>query len=195
MHPRSGYDADVAEDGDADALREAMKKVAVELKRADIQFALAGGYAAFARGGPESDHDVDFYLREEDVQSAEKALDKAGLRVEYPPEDWLVKVYDGDAMVDLIHSPTDLKVTAEMLDRADDIQVDSVEMPVLSATDLMLSKLLALTEHYCDFASLFPVVRALREQLDWPRLGQETAGNPYAQAFLGLVAELGLTCQ
>src|SRR3954454_19703720 len=172
-----------------------MKKVAVELKRADIPFALAGGYAAFARGGPESEHDVHFYLREEDVQAAEKELDKAGLRVDYPPEDWLVKVYDGDAMVDLIHSPTDLLVTTELLDRADEIPVDSVEMPVLSATDLMLSKLLALDEHYCDFAALFPVVRALREQMDWPRLGRDTAGNPYAQSFLGLVAELGLTCQ
>ena len=185
----------MAEDGDADALREAMKKVAVELKRADIPFALAGGYAAFARGGPESDHDVDFYLRQEDVQAAENALDKGGLRVEYPPEDWLVKVYDGEAMVDLIHSPTDLKVTTELLERADELQVDSVEMPVLSATDLMLSKLLALDEHYCDFASLFPVVRALREQIDWPRLGRETSHNPYAQAFLSLIAELGLTGQ
>src|SRR3954464_14589440 len=106
-----------------------MKKVAVELKRADIQFALAGGYAAFARGGPESDHDVDFYLREEDIQSAEKVLDKAGLRVEYPPEDWLVKVYDGDAMVDLIHSPTDLKVTAGKLDPADDLQGAPGQVP------------------------------------------------------------------
>jgi len=195
LHRQPGYDACVADDGDADALREAMKKVAVELKRAEIPFALAGGYAAFARGGPESDHDVDFYLREDDVQAAEKALDNAGLRVEYPAEDWLVKVYDGDAMVDLIHSPTDLKVTTELLDRADEIQVDSVQMPVLAATDLLLSKLLALDEHYCDFASLFPVVRALREQIEWPRLGRETAGNPYAQSFLGLVAELGLTCQ
>src|SRR5438309_12098874 len=101
-----------------------MKKVAVELKRADIAFALAGGYAAFARGGPESDHDVDFYLREEDVEAAEKVLADADLRVEHPPEDWLVKVYDGDAMVDLIFAPTDLRVTLDMLERADAIQVD-----------------------------------------------------------------------
>ena len=179
-----GYDAAVAEDVDADALREAMKTVAVELKRADIPFALAGGYAAFARGGPESEHDVDFYLRPDDLEAAEKALGKAGLRVEHPPEDWLVKVYDDKAMVDLIYSPTDLPVTTELLERADMLDVDSVEMPVLTATDLMLSKLLALNERYCDFASLFPVVRALREQLDWPTLGRETAHNPYAQAFL-----------
>jgi hypothetical protein len=182
----------VAEDADADALREAMKKVAVGLKGARLPFALAGGYAAFARGGPESDHDVDFYLRKEDVESAEQALADAGLRVEHPPEDWLVKVFDGEAMVDLIHSPTDLPVTSELLDRADEIAVESVSMPVLAATDLMLSKLLALDERYCDYASLFPVVRALREQIEWDRLDRETSHNPFAQAFLGLVAELGL---
>jgi hypothetical protein len=182
----------VAEDADAGALREAMKKVAVALKEADLPFALAGGYAAFARGGPESDHDVDFYLRKEDVKSAEQVLSKAGLRVEQPSEDWLVKVFDGDAMVDLIHTPSDLPVTDELLGRADDVEVDSVSMPVLAATDVMLSKLLALDEHYCDFASLFPVVRSLREQIEWDRLDRETTQNPFAQSFLGLVAELGL---
>jgi predicted nucleotidyltransferase len=169
-----------------------MKKVAVALKGADIPFALAGGYAAFARGGPESDHDVDFYLREDDLSAAEKALAAEGLRVEHPPEDWLVKVFHGDAMVDLIHHPTDLPVTAEMLARADEIEVDSVAMPVLAATDLVLSKLLAMNEHYCDFGSELPVVRAIREQVDWDRLDEQSAHNPFARAFLSLVADLGI---
>src|SRR4051812_45717011 len=111
-----------------------MKRVAVALKGADVPFALAGGYAAFARGGPEPDHDVDFYLREEDVGPAEKALDKAALRVEHPAEDWLVKAYSDDALVDLIFRPTAMPVTTEILDRAEVIEVDSVDMPVLSAT-------------------------------------------------------------
>src|SRR4051812_9940934 len=105
-------------------MREAMKRVAVALKQADVPFALAGGYAAFARGGPESDHDVDFYLREEDVPEAAKVLDKAGMRVDQPAEDWLVKAYVEDAMVDLIFRPTDMPVTTEILDRADVIEVD-----------------------------------------------------------------------
>jgi len=47
-----------------------MKKVAVALKEADLPFALAVGYAAFARGGPQSDHDVDFYLCKDDLSVA-----------------------------------------------------------------------------------------------------------------------------
>ena len=180
---------------DAEALRIAMKKVAVTLKGADIPFALAGGYAAFARGGPESGHDVDFYLRKDDVSAAEKSLSAEGLRVEHPPEDWLVKVYDGDAMVDLIHTPTDLPVTKEMLERTDEIEVDSVAMPVLAATDLVLSKLLAMDEHYCDFAAELPVVRSIREQVDWDRLDDEASHNPFARAFLSLLVDLGIRDQ
>src|SRR3954470_15032701 len=169
-----------------------MKKVAVELKRADIRFALAGGYAAFARGGPESDHDVDFYLRENDVGQAETVLSKAGLRVEHPPEDWLGKVFFDDAMVDLIFRPTAMPVTTEILDRAEPIEVDSVEMPVLAATDLLTSKLLALDEHYCDFSQMFPVARSLREQVDWPAVGSRTRDNAFARAFLQLAADLNV---
>jgi hypothetical protein len=43
-------------------LREALKLVAVTLKEGDAPFALAGGYALWARGAPESEHDVDFVV-------------------------------------------------------------------------------------------------------------------------------------
>jgi Uncharacterised nucleotidyltransferase len=176
---------------DPEKMREAMKRVAVVLKEADVPFALAGGYASFARGGPESDHDVDFYLREDDVGRAEKVLAKAGLRVEHPAEDWLVKVYSHeDAMVDLIFRPTAMPVTTEILDRAEPIEVDSVEMPVLAATDLITSKLLAMDEHYCDLGQMFPVARALREQVDWPAVAERTRDNAFARAFLQVARDL-----
>jgi hypothetical protein len=73
-----------------------MKRVGGVLKQVGIPFALAGGFAAYARGGVSSDHDVDFLLRERDVETALKALAEAGFRIERPPEDWLVKVYDCD---------------------------------------------------------------------------------------------------
>ena len=40
-------------------------------------------------------------------------------------------------------------------------------MPVLSATQLMIHKLLSYSQHYCDFATGLPVARSLREQIDW----------------------------
>jgi hypothetical protein len=179
----------VSDDG---ALRDAMKKVAVALKDANVPFALSGGYASWARGGPEPTHDVDFVLLEDDVSHALEALANAGLRVVEPPEDWLVKVYDGDCLVDLIFRPSDRPVTRAQLAGADEMRVDSVRMPVQSATDLLAAKVLALTEHYCDFGRLFPHARALREQVDWPALRRAVERSPFARAFLSLCDDLGL---
>jgi hypothetical protein len=179
----------VSDDG---ALRDAMKKVATTLKGANVPFALSGGYASWARGGPEPTHDVDFVILSDDVPHALRVLEGTGLRVVQPPEDWLVKVYDGDCLVDLIFRPGDRPVTREQLDQADEIRVDSVVMPVQSATDLLVAKLLVLTEHYCDLGRLFPHVRALREQIDWPVLRRAVDRSPFARAFLELCAELDL---
>lgn len=49
-------------DEEQDSLREALKRTAVTLKEAGVPFALAGGYAAWVRGGAEPDHDVDFVV-------------------------------------------------------------------------------------------------------------------------------------
>ncbi len=181
----------MAEDNDKD-MRESLKRVAVELKKADIPFALAGGYAGWARGGPEPDHDVDFVVAEDSVEPALEALAEAGLRTERPPEDWLAKVYDGECLVDLIHRPVDRPVTPEMLDRADVLEVDSVHMPVLAATDLVLTKLLALSENSCDLGAVLPTARALREQVDWDEVREQTADSPYAAAFFFLAERLGI---
>jgi hypothetical protein len=179
-------------DASDSALREALKRVATTLKAANVPFALSGGYASWARGGPEPTHDADFVIAEEDVANALQVLEQAGFRVEHPPEDWLEKVYDGDCLVDLIFRPAERPVTRDHIAHADEIRVDSVFMPVQSATDLMAGKLLVLGEHYCDFTRLFPHVRALREQVDWPALRDTVEHSPYARAFLALCEEIGI---
>lgn len=66
-------------------------------------------------------------------------------------------------------------------------------MPVLSATQVVIQKLLALHEHYCDFGPLLSSVRAIREQVDWKKVRTSTADNHFAAAFLLLVDRLGIT--
>jgi hypothetical protein len=164
--------------------------VAATLKAADIPFALGGSFAVYAHGGHSSDHDVDFLIREQDKEQALAELAKVGFRTEQPPEDWLVKVYDEDRMVDLIYRPVESPVTDETLHEAEQISVEAIYMPVLSATQLMIHKLLSYSQHYCDFATGLPVARSLREQIDWARVRRETAKSPYAEAFLVLLDRL-----
>jgi hypothetical protein len=169
-----------------------LKRVASVLKQAEVPFALGGSFAVYAHGGHSSDHDVDFLLRKEDVEAALRALVEAGFTAERPPEDWLVKVYDEGRMADLIYRPVERPVTDETL--ADTVvrPVGAIHMPVLSATALMVHKLLSFTQHYCDLARGLPVARSLREQIDWPRVRRETAHSPYAEAFLILLDRLGV---
>lgn len=173
-------------------MREALKRVAVALKRSDVPFALVGGYAVWARGGPEPDHDVDFMVADEDAPRAAEVLAEDGFQVVQPSEDWLFKVYTDEAMVDVIFRDSGTPATRAVVEDADQIEVLSVLMPVLSGTELLVQKLNALDEHACDFGRLLPVARALREQVDWPRVAKETAENDFADAFLHLLGRLGI---
>ena len=63
---------------------------------------------------------------------------------------------------------------------------------MLPPTPIMIAKLRSLSEHYCDFAALLLVVRAVREQLDWTEIREATQDNPFAEAFLLLIERLGI---
>lgn len=175
-----------------EGLLEAMRRAAATLRDASIPFALAGGLAVWAHGGPDTDHDVDFIVKEEDVERALNALESDGFRTERPPEGWLVKVYEGDYMIDLIFAPTGLVVDDDILERAEERDVYAIRMRVLSVTDILATKLLALREHDLDYESVLEIARSCREQVDWQRLRERTKGHPYAQPFFTLVDELGI---
>ena len=172
--------------------REVLKSVATSLKRESIPFALAGGYAVWARGGPESDHDVDFVVRPDDADVARKVLLRDGHDPVESSEDWLDKVGLNGNVVDVIHRLPIGKVDDETFARCDLLSVDSVRMPVMRPTDLLLCRLLALGENSCDLGPLLGWSRSLREQIDWVTVRRETAENPFARAFLGLLADLGV---
>ncbi|MGW8765879.1 nucleotidyltransferase family protein [Streptomyces sp. NPDC055815] len=170
------------------AILETTKEVGAALKASGRPFALVGSVAAYAHGIPvRLQHDTDFALLREDAEVVTESLRERGVRIVDPPEDWLVKARAGGEEIDLIFSLAGRPVTAELLARAQTLPVDSVHMPVLAPTDLMASRLLALSEHHCDFGPLLPLARGLRERIDWERVSEDTTGAPMAQAFLYLL--------
>ncbi|AOS63031.1 nucleotidyltransferase family protein [Actinoalloteichus hymeniacidonis] len=175
-----------------DRLVRTLTRVATTLQAHRIPFAVTGGLAVYARGGPETDHDVDLLLRLGDVDKAVEVLVEAGLRAVDPPEDWLSKVYDGEVLVDLIHRPNERPVTDETLNRAEPMRVGAVLAPVVTATDVVIDKLLVFGPHRCDFTEALPPARALREQVDWAKVEAATETSPYAAAFLLLIDRLAV---
>ena len=153
---------------------------------------LAGSFAAWARGGPLPQNDLDLMVKPADAERALKALAAAGMRTERPPEEWLFKAWRGDVMVDVIFHPSGMEITDEVLDRADQIAVMSIETPVMALEDMLATKLLSLDEHSLDYKGPLAIARALREQIDWEGLAARTHDSPFAKAFFTLVRELGI---
>ena len=171
-------------------LLEVLKITAATLREAKIPFALAGGLAAWAHGGPATEHDVDLMIREADAEAALALLRDEGLRVEVPPEGWLVKAWIDDVLVDLIYAPKGIVVDDEFLDRCEELSVAAVDMRVISLDDLLVGKLLALTEHHLDFGPPLEWARAIREQVDWDEVARRTSDSPFARTFLAMLDEL-----
>jgi hypothetical protein len=182
------------DDDEPTGLREGLKRVAVALKESGVPFALAGGYAGWARGAPERTHDVDFVIPPEQAEQARSELSRRGLEIVDPPEDWLFKVSTDGVTVDVLMRSAGGSAQ-DLLEGATEMPVLSVVMPVLSATDVVREKLLAMDEHYCDFATLLPTMRALREQVDWTAVRKRTEGQPFAEAMLFLLERLDVIDQ
>jgi nucleotidyltransferase DUF2204 len=174
-------------------LIEAMRAGAGVLQEGGIPFVLGGGLAAWARGGPKTEHDVDFLLRSEDAEAALAAFERAGWKTERPPEGWLYKVWhENGGLVDLIFNPSGGPITDEIIERAVVLEVMALRIPVFSLEEVLTSKLLALTEQEPDFSSVLELARALREQIDWEAVRKRTEASPFAKAFFTLVEALGI---
>jgi hypothetical protein len=173
-------------------IESTLKKAAAALRAADVPFLLGGSLASWARGGPESRHDLDLMIKREDVERAVAALTAAGLRADDPPEEWLVKMWDGDVLVDLIFWPKGLPIDDDVIARGEELSVLSMEIRVMAIEDVLVTKLMSIDEHHIRFEGLLPIARALREQIDWDRVRAATADSPFARAFFVLIEGLGI---
>ena len=173
-------------------IEHALKRAAAALREADIPFLLGGSLASWARGGPETRHDLDLIIKPEDAERALQALTEAGMRPERPPEEWLLKAWDGDTLVDLIYCPKGLPVDDALIARGEELSVLGMDIRVMALEDVMATKLLALTEHSLRYESLLQIARALREQIDWQAVRARTLDSPFARAFFVLVEGLDI---
>jgi hypothetical protein len=101
-------------------------------------------------------------------------------------------VFDGDAMVDVLFRANNEPVGPELLGRAEELEVLSVLMPVLSATDLLGVEGPRAAGALLRLRQVLPAARALREQIDWPHVRQAVGDDPFGEAFLLLVERLGV---
>jgi hypothetical protein len=70
--------------------------------------------------------------------------------------------------------------------------VGAQSLLVASIDDVLVTKLLALTEQEPNFGPALEVARALREQIDWDFVRARSSSSPFAQAFFTLIEGLGI---
>jgi predicted nucleotidyltransferase len=181
-----------SDDEGFEAIERALKRAAAALRDAGVPFVLGGSLASWARGGPETRHDLDLMIKPEDADRALEALVQAGMRPEDPPEAWLVKAWDGDVLVDLIFGPTGLPMTDEVIARGEEMSVLGMDIRVMALEDVLTTKLMALTEHSLNYDTLLRISRALRERIDWEYVREQTRESPFARAFFVMLEGLGV---
>jgi len=177
----------------AEELTDSLKRAVAALEARGVPYLLGGGLGCWARGGPPSSNDIDLMLKREDALRAQEALTEAGMRPEDPPEQWLLKAWDGDILVDLIFEPSGLQIDEETLARGEDLSVMAMEVRVMALDDILVTKLMALDEHSADYRDLLLIARSLREQIDWEVLRERTAASPFAAAFFTLADGLKIS--
>lgn len=178
------------QDREFDRLLDAMKKAAGTLNDAGVPFVLGGGLACWARGGPKTEHDVDLLVKPEDAERAQEALGQAGMRVERPPEGWLLKAYEGNILIDLIFDPSSGPIDDDSMARAEEMEVHAMRLKVAPLEDVITQKVLVLSEQRPDFSSVLELARSLREQVDWEVVRERTKDSPFGSAYFTLLEEL-----
>jgi Nucleotidyl transferase of unknown function (DUF2204) len=170
-----------------------LKKSVAAFREAGVPALLAGSLAVWARGGPETRHDLDFVVKPADAEKALQALVDVGMKPERPPEGWLLKAWDGEVLIDLIFEPRGLVVDDDLIARGEEREVMAIGIRMMALEDVLTSKLMALDEHSADYSRLILMARTLREQIDWDELRRRTASSPFARAFFTLAEGLDIT--
>ena len=177
-------------------LIDTMKRACAALDDAGVPAMLGGGLATWARGGPPTDHDVDFYLREErrsarargargdrdDHLDAARGMAAQGAR----------RSHDESVLVDLIFRPAGGPIGDEHFQRATPMELMAQPVLVASIDDVLSTKLMALSEQEPDFRAVLEIARSLREQIDWAYVRRRTETSPFAAAFFTLVESLDI---
>jgi len=143
------------------------------LKARSIPFAVSGAFALHQHTGIWRDtKDLDVFLPDQQTPLALAALKEAGFRTEVRDAVWLCKAHRGEYFVDLITGMSNavFSVEQDWIDRATAADVLGVEVKVLAAEELIVSKLFVTRRERFDGADIVHVIFGSGGKIDWQRV-------------------------
>ncbi len=165
------------------------REILTLFERKGVPYAVGGAFALQQHTGICRDtKDLDLFLTSESVFSAMKLLRAEGFECETCDPIWLHKAHRDNFFVDLITGMSNAAIVVETswIDRAPGAVIHGVRTRVLSAEDLLASKLFVTRRERFDGADIAHIIYGTRGKIDWQRL-LDLAGENWEVLFWNLV--------
>jgi len=165
--------------GDPDANRFYAHVLAI-LDHAGVRFLLGGAFALYRYTGvARFTKDFDIFALRSDRDRILRLLREAGYRTEVTFAHWLAKVYNDDALVDVIYSSGNgvAEVDEAWFEHAVADVVLGNPVRLIPPEEMIWSKAFIMERERYDGADVAHLIRALAEKLDWYRLADRFGPN------------------
>jgi predicted nucleotidyltransferase len=154
-----------------------------------IAYAVAGAFALQKYTGIwRLTKDLDLFVKPADVEAALRYLEQQNFRTETLDPVWLSKAYRGDYFVDLISGMSNAVIVVDdsWMKRALPATIAGVKSQIISAEDLVASKIFVTRRERFDGADIAHIIYRTRGNLDWSRILQ-LAGEHWEMVLWDLV--------
>lgn len=168
---------------------ELYRDVLLTMNEHSIPYAVAGAFALQAYTGIwRVTKDLDLFLKLSDVPRALDRLCQRGFLCETPDPVWLSKARRGEYFVDLISGMSNAVIVVDdtWIKRARRAKIAGVESQIISAEDLIGSKLFVSRRERFDGADIAHIIYRTQGQLDWERI-LELASEHWEMVLWALV--------
>jgi hypothetical protein len=149
------------------------RDVLLAMNEHGIPYAVAGAFALQKYTGIwRLTKDLDLFVKATDVPAALESLCNEGFRCETLDPVWLSKARRGEYFVDLISGMSNAVIVVDdsWLQRAHPAVVAGVESQIISAEDLIASKLFVIRRERFDGADIAHIIYRTKGQLEWERI-------------------------
>ena len=149
------------------------REVLVTLEGKHVPFAVSGAFALQEHTGIcRWTKDLDIFLTSQNATLALGYLEQKGFECEVCDPVWLSKARRGDFFVDLITGMSNgtIVVDDSWIARAKPAEIHGIPTRVLSAEELIASKLFVIRRERFDGADITHAIYGVRGKLDWKRL-------------------------
>jgi Nucleotidyl transferase of unknown function (DUF2204) len=154
-----------------------------------IPYAVAGAFALQKYTGIwRVTKDLDLFIKAADVHAALDNLCQQGFRCETLDPVWISKAHRGEYFVDLISGMSNAVIVVDdsWMKRAQPAVIAGVESRIISAEDLIASKLFVTRRERFDGADIAHILYRTKGQLEWERI-LELAGAHWEMVLWALV--------